>query len=258
MSEFEEIRSAGVPVKAWIKGVPVEAAARQQLINVAEMPFVFRHVAVMPDVHFGKGATVGSVIPTKGAVIPAAVGVDIGCGMCAVRTDLGAADLPDTLSGVRAAIEAVVPVGQASHKEAPRPVENAWYGKLKARYLAVEQKHPAFAPKASPALQLGTLGGGNHFIEVCLDEADRVWVMLHSGSRGVGNRFGTYFIELAKKEMRRWFVNLPYQDLAYLPEGTEHFGAYVRAVGWAQRYARVNRELMMAAVVRILYAPGDR
>jgi tRNA-splicing ligase RtcB len=250
MTKFEEIHAeGGVPIKAWIKGVPIEDAARQQLQNVARLPFVFKHVAAMPDVHFGKGATVGSVIPTKGAVIPAAVGVDIGCGMCAVRTDLAANDLPDTLAGVRAAIEAVVPVGLASHKDAPRPVENAWYSKLKARYFAVEQKHPAFAPKASPSLQLGTLGGGNHFIEVCLDEADRVWVMLHSGSRGIGNKIGTYFIAKAKEEMERLGVKLADKDLAYLQEGSVLFDDYVEAVGWAQDYAAENRRQMLLAVL---------
>ena len=201
MSGFEYIETGGAPIKAWTRGVSIEDAARRQIENVARLPFIHKHVAVMPDVHWGMGATVGSVIPTVGAIIPAAVGA-------------------------------------------------AW-DRLKDRYAEILEQHPkAGHPRALG--HLGTLGTGNHFIELCLDEEDRLWVMLHSGSRGPGNKLGTYFIELAKKEMRRWFVNLPDEDLAYLPESTEHFGAYVRAVGWAQGYARVNRELMMEAILEVL------
>jgi len=260
MSSFETMETGGAPIKAWTRGVPIEESARQQIENVARLPFIHRHVAIMPDVHWGMGATVGSVIPTVGAIIPAAVGVDIGCGMAAVRTTVTAADLPDSLGALRSAIEAVVPHGRSDHGgrndvgawagEPPTAVAAAW-DELKDGYAGVVEQHPKAAhPRALG--HLGTLGTGNHFVELCLDEADRLWVMLHSGSRGVGNKLGTYFIELAKKEMRRWFVNLPDEDLAYLPEGTEHFTAYLRAVGWAQRYARVNRELMMAAVLEVL------
>src|SRR5882672_551336 len=155
---YDVIETTNVPIKAWTNGVPVEDSARQQLINVAALPFIHKHVAVMPDVHFGRGATVGSVIATKGAIIPAAVGVDIGCGMMAVQTTLTASDLPEA--------------------------------------------------------QLGTLGGGNHFIEICLDTEQTVWVMLHSGSRGIGNIIGQHFIALARQDMQRHFINLPDRDLA--------------------------------------------
>jgi len=260
MSGFEYIETGGAPIKAWTRGVPIEEAARQQIENVARLPFIYKHVAVMPDVHWGLGATVGSVIPTVGAIIPAAVGVDIGCGMAAVGTNITAAGLPDTLSSLRAAIEAAVPHGRTDHgrrndsgawtSEPPAAVTSAWDG-LKDGYTQILEQHPkASHPRALG--HLGTLGTGNHFVELCLDEKDRLWVMLHSGSRGPGNRLGTYFIELAKKEMRRWFINLPDEDLAYLPEGTEHFSAYVRAVGWAQHYARVNRELMLGAILDVL------
>ena len=260
MSNFEYIETGGAPIKAWTRGVPIEESARKQIENVARLPFIHDHVAIMPDVHWGMGATVGSVIPTVGAIIPAAVGVDIGCGMAAVRTNIAAKDLPDSLSALRSAIEAVVPHGRTDNggrndvgawtTEPPAAVAAGWE-QLKDGYAGVVERHPkASHPRALG--HLGTLGTGNHFVELCLDETDRLWVMLHSGSRGVGNKLGTYFIELAKKEMRRWFVNLPDEDLAYLPEGTEHFTAYVRAVGWAQRYARLNRELMMAAVLEVL------
>lgn len=249
MIDDNYIATRGAPIKAWTKGVPVEPDAEAQLRNVASLPFVFKHVAVMPDVHLGKGATVGSVIPTRGAIIPAAVGVDIGCGMCAAMTDLVANDLPDSLAAIRSAIEAAVPVGPDSHKDVPRRVERAWYGKLKDGLFAIDAKHLAISGKTSPAYQIGTLGGGNHFIEICLDEADLVWVMLHSGSRNIGNRIGSYFITKAKEEMERLFIRLPDKDLAYLAEGSTLFDDYVEAVGWAQDYARINRDTMLATTI---------
>lgn len=245
------------PIKMWTSGVPVEAEARQQLANIAQMPFVFRHVAVMPDVHLGKGATVGSVIPTRGAIIPAAVGVDIGCGMIAARTTLTARDLPDNLQGLRAAIERAIPHGRSVGRgqrdkgawaNPDADVQQAW-SELLPGFQHITERHPRLQ-KTNNVTHLGTLGTGNHFIEVCLDESEQVWFMLHSGSRGVGNAIGTHFIELAKADMRRHFINLPDEDLAYLPEGTEHFDDYWHAVAWAQRFAMKNRELMMAAVVR--------
>ena len=250
----------GAPVKSWTQGVPFEDEARAQLRNVAQMPFIHGWVAAMPDVHWGIGATVGSVIPTRGAVIPAAVGVDIGCGMMAVQTSLTANDLPDSLGEVRKRIEKAVPHGRTSGRGKSRD-KGAW-GRLPARveaawarfapgFEAIAEKHPGVR-KANHATHLGTLGTGNHFIEVCLDEADRVWLMLHSGSRGVGNRIGRYFIELAREDMRKWMINLPDVDLAYLPEGTDHFTDYVEAVEWAQAYAMANRELMMEAVIAAL------
>jgi tRNA-splicing ligase RtcB len=247
----------GVPVKAWIRGVSLEEAAAQQLRNVARLPCVHGWVAAMPDVHWGVGATVGSVIPTVGAIIPAAVGVDIGCGMAAVRTTLTAGDLPESLRGVRAAIERAVPHGRTTRgrdkgawDRPPAPALAAW-ARLKPRFDAITAKHGRI--KSSNHLtHLGTLGTGNHFIEVCLDETDQVWIMLHSGSRGVGNKIGTYFIELAKRDMRQHLANLPDEDLAYLTEGAAHFDDYVEAVGWAQEFAMTNRRLMMHAVVRAM------
>src|ERR1700739_2180967 len=255
----------GVPIKAWTKGVPLEDQARAQLLHVAQLPFIFKWVAAMPDVHWGIGATVGSVIPTKGAIIPAAVGVDIGCGMMAVQTSLNARDLPDNLHGIREAIEKAVPHGRTNHggagdrgawHEIPRENQEAWGAGLKPRYDAILAKHPKL-DRGNHANHLGTLGTGNHFIEVCIDESEIVWFMLHSGSRGVGNRMGSYFIELAKKDMERFFINLPDRDLAYFPEHTEHFGDYVEAVEWAQDFARTNRDLMMRQIVEAVRNCGE-
>ena len=259
MTNFEHIDTDGAPIKAWIRGVTADPNALQQLKNVALLPIVHGHVAAMPDVHWGIGATVGSVIPTRGAIIPAAVGVDIGCGMMAVRTSLTASDLPENLKGIRSLIERVVPHGRTNHGgkgdrgawfNLPASAEDAWR-KLRPGYEAILEKHPRL-DRGSTAEHLGTLGGGNHFVEVCLDEAQRVWVMLHSGSRGVGNRIGTHFIELAKKDMRLHLANLPDKDLAYFTEGAEHFDDYVFAVDWAQRFARTNRDLMMANILAAL------
>jgi len=254
---FDVIDGARVPIKCWTRGVPFEAEAKQQLLNIARLPFIHGWVAVMPDVHLGKGAMVGSVIPTLGAVIPAAVGVDIGCGMMAVETTLSAGDLPENLHGVRTAIEKAVPHGRSERSwkrdegawgEPPEAVLAEW-SELARRFEEIAGKHKAIA-KANHVTHLGTLGTGNHFIEVCLDEGEHVWFVLHSGSRGVGNKIGSYFIELAKEDMRRHFIDLPDQDLAYLPEGTEHFADYVEAVEWAQDYAARNRRLMMDALIR--------
>jgi len=251
------------PIKAWTFGVLLDARAEEQVKKVSRLPFIHKWVALMPDVHWGIGATVGSVIPTLGAIVPAAVGVDIGCGMMAARTSLRAKDLPESLRAVRSAIEAAVPHGRTDNGGAndrgawhdlPARVGAAW-AELAPGYEKIVAKHPKIG-RGTTAAHLGTLGTGNHFIELCLDEEDRVWVMLHSGSRGVGNRVGSYFIELAKRDMKTWFIDVPDKDLAYFPDGTPHFGAYVEAVGWAQRYARANRELMMAAVIEALGASG--
>lgn len=247
---------AAVPVRMWTKGVPVEDEARRQLENVARLPIVFRHVAVMPDVHYGIGATVGSVIPTVRAIIPAAVGVDIGCGMIACKTTLVAADLPDDLGPLRAAIEQAVPHGMSPRRSGrdkgswgtpPPETDAAWRG-LVDEFGQICQKYPRLE-RTNHYTQLGTLGGGNHFIEVCLDQADAVWIMLHSGSRGVGNAIGTLFIDLARKDAERHQRQLPDRDLAYFEEGSQYFGDYVQAVGWAQRFARANREVMMQRVI---------
>jgi tRNA-splicing ligase RtcB len=258
MVTYEEIATTGVPIKAWITGVGVEDQAKKQLMNIALLPIVFHHVAAMPDVHFGIGATVGSVVPTRGAIIPAAVGVDIGCGMVAVQTDLAANQLPDSLAALRTAIEKAVPHGRTANggrgdrgawHQLPAPTSRAWKA-LVTDYETIQAKHPRIRG-GNDVNHLGTLGTGNHFIEVCLDETDHVWFMLHSGSRGVGNRIGSYFIELAKQDMRHQLGNLPDKDLAYLREGTAHFADYVHAVSWAQRYAMTNRTLMMEAVIGV-------
>ncbi len=254
--DYELIETGGVPIKAWTRGLDIEAQARAQLANTARLPIVFHHVAAMPDVHFGIGATVGSVVATERAVIPAAVGVDIGCGMMAVETTLAASQLPDDLKAVRSAIEAAVPHGRTRNggrgdrgawHDVPAANAAAWQA-LQATYAAISAKHPRVG-QGNDVNQLGTLGTGNHFIEVCLDEADRVWFMLHSGSRGVGNRIGTYFIELARRDMQRLQRNLPDRDLAYFDEGSRHFADYVDAVEWAQQFASTNRQLMMDAVI---------
>jgi tRNA-splicing ligase RtcB len=236
----------GAPIKAWTKGVQLEDQARQQLLNVAQLPFIFKWVAAMPDVHWGVGATVGSVIPTKGAIIPAAVGVDIGCGMMAVQTDLNARDLPDNLKGLRTAIEMAVPHGRTNHggrgdvgawNEIPVRNGEIWQT-LKPRYDAILEKHPKL-DRGNHSNHLGTLGTGNHFIEVCLDEAEN------------------YFIEIARKDMQKFFITLPDKDLAYFSEGTEHFNDYVEAVEWAQDFARLNRHLMMEQIVGAVRASGE-
>ncbi|MBN8264493.1 MAG: RtcB family protein [Xanthomonadales bacterium] len=258
-SQFELLHAEGsaTPIKGWVRGVPLEDAAHQQLRNIAAIPFVGPWVAVMPDVHLGKGATVGSVIPTRGAIIPAAVGVDIGCGMAAVRTTLRASDLPDSLAQLRNGIERSVPVGNGrggEHWKLPDSIETrvAQSG-LVERLDAIKQKHRKIRTDKLDR-QIGTLGGGNHFIELCLDEADRVWVMLHSGSRGTGNLIGSYFIERARDQLAHRVLgfHLPDKDLAFFMEGEPLFDDYVEAVSWAQDYARENREAMMARVLHEL------
>ncbi|ARV19993.1 RNA-splicing ligase RtcB [Curvibacter sp. AEP1-3] len=254
----------GVPVKMWTNGVPIEAEAQKQLVNAAKLPIVFSHVAVMPDVHYGIGATIGSVIPTIKAIIPAAVGVDIGCGMIACKTTLVASDLPDNLGPLRSEIEKAVPHGMSpkqfrregsnrdkgSWENTPAAADAAW-AQLVDEFDAICQDYPRLK-NTNNHRHMGTLGGGNHFVEICLDEAQSVWIMLHSGSRGVGNAIGTHFIELAKKDAEMHQRNLPDQDLAYFEEGAQYFGDYVRGVGWAQKFARLNREVMMQAVIGAL------
>ncbi|MDN3919139.1 RtcB family protein [Roseateles violae] len=244
----------GVPIKMWTRGVPVEEAAKRQLANAARLPIVFKHIAAMPDVHLGIGATVGSVIPTLRAIIPAAVGVDIGCGMMAAKTTLRAEDLPDNLAPLRAAIERAVPHGRSpgardpgAWQKTPGAVNTAW-AQLEPEFKELCRDYPKLA-KTNHLNHLGTLGSGNHFIEVCLDEQGAVWFMLHSGSRGVGNAIGTMFIELAKQDALRNNAKLPDRDLAYFEEGARYFGDYVRAVGWAQKFAALNREVMMRRVI---------
>ncbi|RDZ26311.1 RtcB family protein [Lysobacter silvisoli] len=255
--ELLHAEGAPTPIKGWVRGVPLDEQAQRQLQNIAALPFVGPWVAVMPDVHLGKGATVGSVVPTRGAIVPAAVGVDIGCGMAAVRTTLRAKDLPDSLARLRCAIERVVPVGNGpggEHRKRPDSIDSRLdQSGLMTRLEAVRAKHPKIRYDKVDK-QLGTLGGGNHFIEICLDEGGAVWVMLHSGSRGTGNLIGTYFIERARRELERRVLgyHLPDKDLAFFLEGEPLFDDYVEAVSWAQDYARHNREAMMARVLHEL------
>ena len=247
----------------WTKFVPVESGAIDQLRSITKLPFVFKHVAAMPDVHIGVGSTVGTVLATRSAVIPAAVGVDIGCGMIACRISLKAEDLPDNLHRLRTEIETMVPVGMDDHNIArlngkghqdTRTVLNNQWKQLDKGLEAITLKHPIIEKMVKNSeekayRQLGSLGGGNHFVEICLDENNDVWIMLHSGSRGIGNAIGRYFIELAQKDMEKNNIHLPHKDLAYLQEGSIHYDDYVAAVDWAQEYAKRNRDAMLELVI---------
>lgn len=248
------------PIKIWTNDI--EESAEQQLRNISEMPFIHKHVAVMPDVHWGRGATIGSVIPTTGAIIPAAVGVDLGCGMMAVETNITANDLPDCLKEIRFKLETKIPHGRTSigKRYNPNNDRGLWFDTpkinedallktdlLKRLKTIIEKQENIALENQMKRVQnqLGTLGTGNHFFEICLDLDDKVWLMLHTGSRGIGNSIGSYFIEKAKQDMRKWFINLPDIDLSYFVEGTENFDDYVEAVSWAQEFAMVNRKIMM-------------
>lgn len=257
---YEYIEGKAVPIKAWTKGVEFDPKAREQVMNMSSMPFIHHHIAVMPDVHWGVGATVGSVIPQIGAIIPAAVGVDIGCGMLAVRTSLKAHDLPESLKLIRDYIESAVPHGRTQNggpgdcgawPAVPYVAALHWNTFFEERFNAIRNAHPK-AISRNTVNHLGTLGTGNHFIELCLDEDQCVWIMLHSGSRGLGNRFGSYFIELAKEDMKKWMVNLPDENLAYFPEGTKNFNDYMTAVEFGQDFARSNREMMLVSIMEAL------
>ncbi|MES3020762.1 MAG: RtcB family protein [Pseudomonadota bacterium] len=262
MPIFQTLRKGLVPVHIFTDDI--DPHALQQLLNIANLPIVHPHVAAMPDVHLGTGATVGSVIPTRAAIIPAAVGVDIGCGMNAVRTTLTASQLPDSLAILRSALEASIPVGYGQHEwnkvrgsahvRVGRPL-NDRLDLIVAKHKGIMKMQHKFAQ--TWICQLGTLGGGNHFIEVCIDQEQRVWIMLHSGSRGIGNVIGRYFIAAARRDMERNKMNLPYKDLSYFNEGSQWFDDYVEAVEWAQDYALVNRSEMMrrALAVLALHAP---
>jgi tRNA-splicing ligase RtcB len=251
MSVFQTFNNNKVLV--WTNDIEQEAIS--QLHQMSQLDdVIFKHIAVMPDVHWGNGATVGSVIPSTTAIIPAAVGVDIGCGMIAVKTNLNASTLPDNLREVREKIERNIPVGFDEYKESRAPLDSNHY--LFKEFDIILQKHPVLEKMSRDKLnmkiwkQCGTLGGGNHFIELCLDEEDNLWIMLHSGSRGVGNIIGRHFIELAKKDMERIQKNLPNKELSYLSVGTEYFDDYINAVKWAQDYASINRDLMLEQVIK--------
>ena len=254
------------PIKAWIGEKPmpgashedvvlngatvpdIEDTALQQAKNLARLPFIARNgIALMPDVHAGVGSTIGSVIATHKAIIPAAVGVDIGCGMCAVKTNLKASQLPDSMKGIFDAISKAVPVGFNQHQENSKQfADNAWDVANLPEAVRTDKLY------TKSIAQLGTLGGGNHFIEICLDENQDVWVMLHSGSRGIGNVIGTTFIDKAKEHMARNFIELPDPNLAFLPEGDKLFQDYISSMLWAQHYAKNNRKVMLENVLKVL------
>lgn len=265
---YLNLNETGTPIKAWVKGVPVEPEALKQLKNIANLPFIHKHLAVMPDVHLGKGATIGSVIATKEAIIPAAVGVDLGCGMMSQLTGLTASDLPDDLSGLRSLIEAAVPHGRTNNG---RPGDRGAWGDfsmiydqldmsmqtevqaIKSEFAYLSGKYNTLKRAVNNAFNhCGTLGTGNHFVEICLDEEQRVWIMLHSGSRGVGNAIGSLFIEKAKEEMIQAGIQLVDQDLAYLNIGTEYYEDYRRGVYAAQRFAALNRKIMLSRTLAAL------
>ena len=248
----------GPKTLSWLPAEQIEDSARQQIDNLAGMPFIFRHIAVMPDCHFGMGATVGSVIPTRGAIIPAAVGVDIGCGMIAVKTPLQRSDLPDDLADIRNAIEHQVPLSAGHYNRSIKKTARPRLEQLEAK--AAELERLDFYNKIAKnwRKQLGSLGSGNHFIEIVLDEDGYAWAFLHSGSRGVGNRLAEHHIRIAKKLMEKWYITLPDADLAYLVEDTPEFDDYMADLDWAQEFALLNREEMMERIIKILqYRCGD-
>lgn len=247
-------------VKMWVGTMEVEQAALEQIMNISQLPVLAGHIAIMPDVHMGKGATVGSVIPTRSAIIPAAVGVDIGCGMVAAMTNLTAEDLPESLFSLRNAIERDVPVGFNEHEKGIPSVSGPYADILRKNIrktmdafdqLTLRQKLGR-ADEKKIGRQVGTLGGGNHFIEVCLDLNNNVWIMLHSGSRGIGNQIGSVAIEMAKEQAMKRAYGLADADLAWLDEGTPEFDSYIEAMHWAQDYARFNRDTMMNLVLAVL------
>ena len=243
-------------VKLWTGNMPVEPEAFEQIVRISDLPILAGHLAIMPDVHLGKGATVGSVIPTRNAIIPAAVGVDIGCGMCAVLTNLTANDLPDNLAALRSQIERDVPVGFNEHKrdvyllgDAGEIYKNNLYHTIN-QFETLELRAKLDNAKTNKIIrQAGTLGGGNHFIEICLDLEDRVWIMLHSGSRGIGRQIGEIAIEMAKNQAITYNRLPTDENLAWLDEGSTEFNSYIQAMTWAQDYARFNRDTMMSIVI---------
>jgi len=256
MKNYDEIVGGLIPIKCWTRGVPFEESAQQQLKNAALIPIIGPHIAVMPDVHFGIGSTVGSVIPTRKAIIPASVSVDIGCGVVAYQTTLTSKDISDNGKDLFEAISKAVPHGGAQSTNVgnwdsiPDIVAKA-SAEMDDDLRRMIDKNGKISSK-NVYCQLGTLGSGNHFIELAHDESDHIWIMIHSGSRGIGNKIGSYFIEVAKKEMERLDRRLPDKNLAWLDEGTDHFNDYVEAVSWAQNYALKNRELMMEFVIKAI------
>jgi tRNA-splicing ligase RtcB len=245
-------RNIGPNILSWLPEEQIEESALQQIYNLARMPFIHKHIAVMPDCHYGLGATVGSCIPTLRAIIPAAVGVDIGCGMIAVKTPLTQADLPEDLSDIRKAVEEQIPLSAGRYNRSVKKTAKLRVEQMEAQ--AAELDRLDFYDKVDRnwRKQMGSLGSGNHFIEIVLDETDSVWAFLHSGSRGVGNRLAGHHIKIAKALMEKWYIDLPDADLAYLVEDTREFDDYMTDLGWAQDFARLNREEMIERVLRIL------
>lgn len=250
-------------IQVYLWADELEETAQKQLQNLANLDIIYPHIAAMPDVHWGIGATVGSVIPCLKAIIPAAVGVDLGCGMLAAKLNLHASDLPDHLYAIRNAIEKAVPHGRTH--QGGRQDRGAWHHvpdailqhwkniDINISLKDVLERHPRLMSSRTNTLEhLGTLGTGNHFIELCLDEQQQVWIMLHSGSRGIGNRIGTYFIELAKQDMKEQLGHLPDQELAYFKEGSRYFADYVKTVAWGQNFAQLNRQMILEQTLSAL------
>ena len=239
-------------VLSWLPEEQIEGSALQQIKNLSQLPFIFKYVAVMPDCHFGMGATVGSCIPTMRAIIPAAVGVDIGCGMIAVKTPLTRADLPEDLSEIRKAVEEQIPLSAGRYNSSIKKTAKPRVEQMEAQ--AAELDRLDFYDKIDRnwRRQMGSLGSGNHFIEIVLDETGSVWAFLHSGSRGIGNKIAVHHIKIAKALMEKWYIQLPDPDLAYLVEDTPEFHDYMTDLGWAQDFARLNRDEMIERVLRIL------
>jgi len=261
-SNYQVFQSSGQnPIKAWVNGVTFEDEALQQLVQVANLPFIFKHVAAMPDVHAGMGATIGSVIATKGAVIPAAVGVDCGCGVRAARLVLTKGEITPYVKEAFDKISGTIPNGRTDHggindigrwgrhHPVPAMVSQQWADRLAQRYNDITSRHSFLGSDKVSWEHLGTLGSGNHFCELCVDQDNNVWIMIHSGSRGPGNRIGSYFIQRAKEECRKWFVSLPDPNLSYFPKDTELYQEYMYALDWALDFAHINRQIMLSLVV---------
>lgn len=258
-SVIDDRENGGGIIKCWDKYIPpIEQQALDQMKEVAKLSFVHKHIALMSDAHAGIGCCIGSVIATKQAIIPSTVSVDIGCGVIAVKTSLTSKDLPENLKPLRLEIEKAVPHGRSpggkrdvgSWENPPNEVLSTWRNQLEPDFKKICEKYPNLE-KQNHVKHLGSLGSGNHYISINLDESDNIWLMLHSGSRGIGGAIGRTFIELAKRDMETWHIHLPNKDLAYLPVGTKHFDDYWECLIWAQQYAKLNRKIMLETVLDV-------